>query len=172
MLSFFISTALTLQLSVNNLNLRDIPWGVSYNQIQVPSGFSFRHTERANTLAWSGNLDREPAVMVAGFTPRTQRLNELTFIIGNETNIVPAKARYLKYRNLLKRAYGKPSHSYDYVSAPYTKGDGKEDLALFDGKYNKSDFWNKFSKTFIGMAITPEGWTCVTFESKELSKAP
>lgn len=167
-----MSSALVLQLAVDKMHLRDVPWGVKITQIQAPSGFSFRHTERTNTFAWSGKLGEDPTVMVAGFTPRTQRLNELTFIIGNETNIVPAKVRYLKYQNLLRRSYGKPSHSYDYVDSPYSKGDGKEDLALFEGKYNKSDFWNQFPKTFIGMAITPEGWTCITFESRELSQAP
>lgn len=168
MLALAFTSALATT-DISTLRLRDYPWGTNVQQVTAPKGFSFRHTERAHTIAWSGYIEKQEAVLVYAYTPKSKSIYEMTLILGKEADFPQAFQYYNKYKQMLTSNYGKPSHSYNFTYLPYQKGIGYDNTALHDGKYNISDFWAKFKNTFIGMAITPEGWTCITFESKKFS---
>jgi len=162
-------TAALTATDISALRLRDYPWGLHVQQAPAPNGFSFRHTEREHTIAWSGYIERQEAVLVYAYTPKSKSIYEMTLILGKEADFPQACQYYNKYKQMLTVNYGKPSHSYNFTYLPFSKGIGYDNLAMRQGKYNISDFWAKFKDTFIGMAITPEGWTCITFESKKFS---
>lgn len=156
---------------VQQLKLRDMPWGAKVSQVRPPFGFRFYHTERPSSYAWQGKIGNDEAVIVYAFTPLTTRLSEVTLILGSESKFTEARARYFKYRNLVTKTYGRATQTYEFFPMAYLKVPSGEDRALADGKYVLSNFWAKFTNTFIGMSITPEGWTCVTFESNQLRQA-
>jgi len=154
-----------------NLRFRDMPWGAKVTEVKAPLGFTFRDSMRPNSRAWRGMIGKDDTVIVYAFTPVTERLSEVTLIIVKESKFFSAKSRYHHYRKLLTRNYGNPTQSYEFFPISYLATSNGEDLALAEGKYVLSNFWDKFTKTFIGMAITPEGWTCVTFESNEMRQS-
>jgi len=156
-------------LRLANLDLKAVPWGAPVTRIEIPPDFDFRHCERDDAFAWQGKINGQSAVVVCAFTHRTKLLYEVSCIIGEGSDLSEALLSYNTFKNKLKHLYGRPSHSYNFTYLPFTKGIGYDNLALKQGKYNISDFWAKFTDTFIGMTITPEGWTCITFESKKFS---
>jgi len=121
-------------------------------------------------VAFQGAITGIPTVMVYAFTPFTRKLCEVTLIIGKPLMFMGARTQYQSFKTSLVEMYGKPTHSYEFFMKPYYGGDGKADLALSEGKYNISDFWTKDLHTTIGMAMTPEGWTCITYESRTFGK--
>jgi len=157
-------------LSFNDLKLKETAWGSALTDIQIPQNWKFRHSERANTYAWEGFVYGDATVAVAAFTPKSQKLYEVTLIIGDPLDFPAARYKYMTYQTRMTKLYGKHTHHYNIIQEPYFKNGGYDTLALKDGKYNFSHFWNNFSNTFIGMAITPEGWTAITFESKQYRK--
>lgn len=161
-------SAEAIKLQPESLDLVDTRWGVKLTDLQVPNNFTLRHCERADSYAWSGFVLDEEAVLVCTFTPDTKQLCEVNLIIGKERGFKHAKASYQKYKKLLVTLYKKPTHSYEIFTNPFDNVEGRRDSALESGKYNLSDFWMKFPNTLIGMSITPEGWVCITFESKLL----
>jgi len=160
-----------LATGINNLEFLDSPWGQRAAELSLPpAGFESRHCEREDSVAFQGLVKGQPTVLVYSFTPFTKRLWEVTLIIGNPQRFKPARNQYIRYRNALIDAYGKPSHSYEFVSNPYWLGDNRQEEALHEGKYNLSDFWMNNPTGILGMAITPEGWTCITYDSRQFSR--
>jgi len=156
---------------LGKLKLIDMPWGSKASQVSAPAGFKTRHTDRPDSYAWLGKVGVDEVVIVYAFTPITEKLCEVTLIIGDTQKFNKARIRYEKYRSILEKSYGRPTHSYEYFGYPFLgKKDGEAE-ALSSGNYNLSNFWSKFKKAFIGMALTPEGWTCITFESNQYREA-
>lgn len=156
-------------LRLSNLDLKGAPWGSPIESVEIPTDFRFRHSERQDTYAWQGKIKGHEAVVVLAFTHQTRRLYEVSCIVGVDNELPAALKVFNLFKSHLIDLYGKPTHSYNFTYLPFTKGVGYDSLALKEGKYNISDFWSRFKDTFLGMAITPEGWTCITFESKKYS---
>jgi len=153
-------------LKFKSLELADAPWGCAVTELHIPKGFKFRHCERLNAVAWQGQVQGHNTVVTCSFTPLSKKLWEISLIVGDEVELPKAKQTYLSMKSTLVSNYGRPNNSYEFCSGPYYIGDGHETEALQTGNYNLSDFWMRLPKARIGMAVTPEGWTCITFESK------
>ena len=145
---------------------KDLKWGMTPQKSSI-SGLEQYPQNDIAFKGWHGALLGDDVAVFGRYTPKTLRLWSVSVVAGRTVGFDEANSKFEHYLDILTQKYGKPTKDYRYFIRPYEEGDGYEDTALSSEKYRRVSFWVENPVGMLSIEITKEGWTKMSYESRE-----